>query len=81
MSVEVSDGRRYMRDLDYARLDNDEASRYWTIQKGDLVALGEYVGEKSMLYEDELTVYAKEQRLDLIHITEYADNTSGEAVI
>ena len=73
----VQDNREYMRDLNYAKLDNEEAAKYWTIQKGDLVVRGEYAGDSSLLYEDELTAYAKEQGLDLIHVTEYADDTSG----
>ena len=69
--------RSYIPDLCYAKLDNDEAVKHWTIQKGDFAIRGEYAGEKSMLFEDELAVYAKEQGIDLIRITEYADNTSG----
>ena len=73
----IQDKREYMRDLNYAKLDNEEAAKHWTIQKGDLVVRGGYVGDNSLLYEDELTAYAKEQGLDLIHVTEYADNTDG----
>lgn len=73
----VQDNREYMRDLNYAKLDNEEAAKYWTIQKGDLVVRGEYAGDSSLLYEDELTAYAKEQGLDLIHVTEYANDTDG----
>lgn len=73
----VQDNREYMRDLNYAKLNNEEAAKYWTIQKGDLVVRGEYAGDSSALYEDELTAYAKENGLDLIHVTEYADDTDG----
>ena len=73
----VQDNREYMRDLNYAKLDNEEAAKYWTIQKGDLVVRGEYAGDSSLLYEAELTAYAKEQGLDLIHVTEYANDTDG----
>lgn len=73
----VQDNRGYMRDLNYAKLDDEEAAKYWTIQKGDLVVRGEYAGDNSLLYEDELTTYAKENGLDLIHVTEYADDTDG----
>lgn len=76
LASETQDSRVYMPDLKYARLDNEEAVRYWTVQKGDLVIRGEYSG-KNILYEDELAAYAKEQGIDLIRITEYADNTSG----
>ena len=73
----VQDGREYMRDLNYAALDNECAAKYWTIQKGDLVVKSEYAGENSLLYEDDIITYAKEQGLDLIHVTEYADDTAG----
>lgn len=73
----VHDNREYMRDLNYAKLDNEEAAKYWTIQKGDLVVRGEYAGDSPLLGEDEISAYAKEQGLDLIHVTEYADDTSG----
>lgn len=73
----VQDNREYMRDLNYAKLDNEEAAKYWTIQKGDLVVRGEYAGDNPPLGEDEISAYAKEQGLDLIRVTEYADDTSG----
>ena len=72
----VQDNREYMRDLNYAKLDNEEAAKYWTIQKGDLVVRGEYAGDSPLLGEDEISAYAKEQGLDLIRATEYADDTS-----
>lgn len=73
----VQDNREYIRDLNYAKLDNEEAAKYWTVQKGDLVVWGEYAGDTLLLCEDEISAYAKEQGLDLIHVTEYADDTSG----
>ena len=77
MTAEFQDNRVYVPALNYAKLENEEAARHWTIQKGDMVIRGVYSGGNPMLYEDELDAYAKEQGLDLIHITEYADNTSG----
>ena len=73
----VQDNREYIRDLNYAKLDNEEAAKYWTVQKGDLVVWGEYAGDTLLLCEDEISAYAKEQGLDPIHVTEYADDTSG----
>ncbi len=73
----VQDNRKYIRDLSYAKLDDEEAVKYWTIQKGDLMVLEEYAGGRPLLYEDEITVWAKERGLDLISITEYADDTAG----
>ena len=77
LTAVVQDNREYMRDLNYAKLDDEEAVKYWTAQKGDLVIKGEYAGGEPVLYEDELTAYTKEQGFDLIRITEYVDNTSG----
>lgn len=77
LTATVQDDRKYMRDLNYAKLDDAEATKYWTIQKGDLMAHGEYDGGNLLLFEDNLTAYAKGQGLDLIHVTEYADNTVG----
>lgn len=71
------DGRSYVPDLCYAKLGNDEAVKHWTVQKGDFAICGEYAGAIPLLYEDELEAYAKEQGVELIRITEYADNTSG----
>lgn len=75
-SAAVQDSRQYLPCLRYAGLDDGEAAKYWTIRKEDLMIRGEYVGEQP-LYEDEINTYAKEQGLDLIRITEYADNTAG----
>lgn len=77
LTATVQDNRKYMRDLNYAKLDNEEAAKHWTIQKGDLIVCGEYGGDNLLLYENDLIVYAKEQGLELIHVTEYADNTVG----
>lgn len=73
----VQDGREYMPCLNYAKLDDKEAAQYWTIRKEDMMTLGAYDGGETMLYEDELAAYAKEQGLDLVKITEYADDTHG----
>lgn len=77
LTAEVQDDRAYLPCQDYGKLNNEEAAGYWTISKEDLIVRGEYAGEKMLLFEDELTAYAKEQGLDLIHVTEYADDTMG----
>lgn len=73
----VQDGRQYIPALKYTQLDGNGAVNHWTINKGDLVIKGEYAGDNLLLCEDEISAYAKEQGLDLIRVTEYADNTSG----
>ena len=74
---EVQDNRVYLTGSNYTKLEDDEVVKHWTINRNDLVIKGDYTGEKKFLFEDELTAYAKEQGLDLIHVTEYADNTFG----
>lgn len=74
---DVQGKRLYLPCLKYAKLEEIKATAYWTIKKGDLIVRGEDVGGAFPLYEDELTAYAKEQGLDLIHVAEYADNTLG----
>ena len=44
LTAVVQDNREYMRDLNYAKLDDKEAAKYWTVQKGDFVIRGEYAG-------------------------------------
>lgn len=65
------DGRAYLPAGEYARLDNDEAMKHWTVSREDLIARGEYAGECVPVHEDAL------KGLDLIRVTEYADNTDG----
>lgn len=77
LTAAIQEKRTYMPDLRYAGLDHEAAAGHWTIQKGDLLICEEYAGENSLLYEDEVTAYAKKRGLDLIRITEYADNTVG----
>lgn len=72
---DIQDKRLYMPCLEYAKLEDGEAPAYWTIKKGDLIVRGECPGDP--MYEDALNVYARENSLDLIHVTEYADNTIG----
>lgn len=77
LDAAVQNGREYMRDLNYAGLGNEEAAKYWTVQRGDLAVRGKYAGGDFLLYEDEIAAYAKECGFDLIRVTEYADNTAG----
>ncbi len=80
LSAEVQEGRQYLPDMAYAKQDDAGAKGHWTIRKKDMVIPCEYAGERPVLYEDELAAYAREQGVDLIHITEYADNTAGGSI-
>ncbi len=77
LSAEVQAGRRYMPELAYAVLDDSAAAGCWTIRKGDFMLRGAHALEEPLLYEDGIKRYAQEHGLDLIRITEYADNTDG----
>ena len=71
----VQDKRLYIPSLEYAKLEDAEAAAYWTIKKGDLIVRGEYPGDP--MFEDAVNVFARDNAIDLIHVTEYADNTVG----
>lgn len=75
--AEIQDKRSYLPCQRYAALDDEAAKKHWTIRKEDLMIMGEYAGESLLLYEDELARHVQENGLELIRITEYADNTSG----
>ena len=77
LSAEMQEHRAYVPWLRYAGLDDEGAAGCWTIGKEDLMVLGEYAGASLVLHEDEVRAYAKAQGLDVIRITEYADNTAG----
>ncbi|MCI8420456.1 MAG: hypothetical protein HFF79_08155 [Oscillospiraceae bacterium] len=77
LTAKIQGKRVFLPDLHYAKLKEEEIMNHWTISKGDLIVRDEYIGGKLQLYEDELIAYAKEQGLDLIHVTEHADNTFG----
>lgn len=72
---DIQDRRLYVPCLEYAKLEDTEAAAHWTIKKGDLIVRGEYSGDP--MFEDALNAYMRENALDLIHVTEYADNTTG----
>lgn len=76
VDADIQDGRTYMQAAGYAGLDDQEAGSRWTIARGDMVAMGEYSGD-SPLYEDRLQAFAGKTGMELVRITEYADNTSG----
>ena len=72
---DIQDKRLYMPCLEYAKLEDTEAAAYWTIKKGDLIVRGEYPGDP--MFEDAVNAFVRENAVDLIHVTEYADNTMG----
>lgn len=77
LNAGIQDGRSYLPCQRYAKLDDSEAVRHWTISKEDVIIRGEYTGELSLLYEDDVARYAQGQGADQIRIIEYADDTEG----
>lgn len=75
MGSDIQGKQLYMPCLEYAKLEDAEAAAHWTIKKGDLIVRGEYLGKP--MFEDALNAYMRENAFDLIHVTEYADNTIG----
>ncbi len=77
MKAAVQDGRMYMPEPVYTGLNDGEAAKYWTVSRGDMVIRGRYDGDGPVLYEDGVIKYAQAHGADLIHVTEYADDTFG----
>lgn len=74
MDAEIENNRDYVPENQYR--ESGEVSGYWTIRKGDIVILGIYDGEKSVLSRQEVEDWAKDCHYTPIIITEYADNTT-----
>lgn len=73
-SVATVPERMYISEEKYKKLPDDEAERYWTIQKGTYVIKGQPEDLENQIDGNEM------QRLlslhgDFVTITEYADNT------
>ena len=77
VTADFQNHRLYLPEREYGNLDNAEAERYWTLQKGALIVRGEYAGDNPLLYEDEISEYVRTHGLELIRIKEYADDTYG----
>lgn len=88
VTATVEDGKQYISEEKYKKLSDEEAERYWTIQKNAYIARGEYVVTGQWLFDtfsfrqgiilkEEIEELAKlrQHDEDFITITEYADNT------
>lgn len=75
--AKVQNERVYVPELEYSRLDEEEAAKHWTISKADLIIKGEFPGDGSAVFEDSIKGLVKGHALDLIHVAEYADDTAG----
>ena len=72
ITAQVEEGRVYIDERLYAELTDEEALKYWTLQKGCYVI--EDQGD-SFRNEPITTDSLKEARPDIITVMEYADNT------
>ena len=79
VNAEVQDSRTYISEDKYKLLDDDEAKKHWTLQKGCYIITGnlpegdsgsEITSEQIRDYLD-LFQYDR----DIVHVTEYSDNT------
>lgn len=70
--AEIQDGLKYLPELVYQDAGGADA---WTIQKGDLVVIGTYSGDASLLTREEVAAWAMLHYMKIITVTEYADNT------
>lgn len=84
----VEAGKQYISEEKYKKLSDEEAERYWTIQKGAYIVRGQYVAAGQWLFDtfsfrqgiilkDTIEELAKlrQHDEDFVTVTEYADNT------
>lgn len=84
----VEAGKQYISEEKYKKLSDEEAERYWTIQKGAYIVRGQYVVAGQWLFDtfsfrqgiilkDTIEELAKlrQHDEDFVTVTEYADNT------
>lgn len=88
VTATVEGGKQYISEEKYKKLSDEEAERYWTIQKNAYIMRGEYVVAGQWLFDtfsfrsgvilkeaiEDLAKLRKHDE-DFITITEYADNT------
>lgn len=79
VNAEVQDSRTYISEDKYKLLDDEEAKKHWTLQKGCYIITGslpenDSSGEiTSEQIRDFLDLFKYDR--DIVHVTEYADNT------
>lgn len=84
----VEAGKQYISEEKYKKLSDEEAERYWTIQKGAYIVRGQYVVAGQWLFDTfsfrqgiilketiEELAKLRQHDEDFVTVTEYADNT------
>lgn len=71
ITADIQNGRTYLPEENYKILPDDEARKYWTIQKSSVI-VPEPIIDDSGIYE---LGTIKSSYTDVISVVEYADNT------
>ena len=74
VNVSVQDGRTYVSEKAYKALSAEEAAGHWTLQKGDILLVGG-IELTEAVNEVQLKELAAANNVDMITVSEYADNT------
>lgn len=93
IDARVENERSYISEHQYSSLDDAEALKYWTIQKGALILLGTFFVSDKWIFDEfnfrsgviladkiEDIQGVAEQSRDYITVVEYADNTKRGSV-
>mgnify|MGYP000450076445 CR=1 FL=1 len=88
VTATVEAGKQYISEEKYKKLSDEEAERYWTIQKGAYIVRGQYVVAGQWLFDTfsfrqgiilketiEELAKLRQHDEDFVTVTEYADNT------
>lgn len=73
--VQTTGGRPFVREAVYKNVDEATSRKYWTLQKLDLIVLGEPVLGLVDATEKEIRAAALTLNRNVIIVEEYADNT------
>lgn len=75
VTATVEAGKQYISEEKYKKLSDEEAERYWTIQKGAYIVRGQYVVAGHLKETIEELAKLRQRDEDFVTVTEYADNT------
>jgi len=82
LEAEVQDGRTYVNEAAYKTLSDEDATKHWTLRKGDYILAIQSEKAVGPMTQPELDALSRELCVDLIRVIEYADNTiRGSAAV
>lgn len=79
VNTTVQDNREYIPEEQYKLLDDEEVCKYWTLQKGCLIAIGTAISNDEIITRDTFQSFQDIIRRSngiIITVNEYADNTT-----